>query len=205
MPTIRNGRLNQNNDPLVDRIDRRIVSLVQDNPKLTQVEIAEKLGISQSAVGIRLTKLRESNLLVEADVVNYEALGMTMCRVDVDAADPSVLLQWCRRCPLFINSSSCIGRMAISVFFLGEDIKTFRTIIDEHIRKFEGVRNLEITIIDSWERPFYLKLDLRYSNQANPPCEMLPYCKKCPSNPEYDGNVWNNMRLFSEIKEQATH
>jgi hypothetical protein len=67
VPTIKKLALNQNvkeNDyAVMDRIERRIISIsVQENRKSTQVEIAEKLGISQSAVGIRL---RETNVLVK--------------------------------------------------------------------------------------------------------------------------------------------
>ncbi len=184
---------------LVDKIDRRIVALVQENHDITQVEIADKLSISQSAVGIRLAKLKESKLLLEADLINYEQLGMIMCRVDVDAINSQELVRWCKKCPLFVNSASCVGKMATSLFFLGEDIKTFRSIIDEHLRKIEGVKNVEITLIDSWEKPFYLKLDLRYSNQPKPPCGVLPYCRRCPSNPEYDGSIWDNSRTFREL------
>lgn len=188
---------------IVDKIDRRIAALVQENHDITQVEIAERLGISQSAVGIRLAKLKESRLLVEADLINYEQLGMIMCRVDIDTTNPEELLKWSRKCPLFVNSASCVGKMAMSLFFLGEDIKTFRSIIDEHLRKLDGVKNLDITLIDSWEKPFYLKLDLRYTNQPKPPCGVLPYCKKCPSNPDYDGSIWDSSRVFRELVEPS--
>ncbi len=126
-------------------------------------------------------------------------LGMSMCRVDVDTIDPKTLIDWARKCPLFVNSVRAVGRTGAMLLFLGEDIKTLHSIVDEHLSKINGVRNYEMTLFDAWERPFFLKLDLRYSNEVNPPCGMLPFCMKCPSNPKYDGSVWNNQRLFNEL------
>lgn len=183
----------------MDKTDRRIASLLQENPATTQTEIARKLGISQSSAGLRLAKLRSSNILMEAEVINYENLGMSMCRVDVDTTNPNGLLDWANTCPLFVNSVRSVGKTMVCLLFLGEDIKTFHSVIDEHLSKLDGVRNYEMTLFDNWQRPFYLKLDLRYSNQSDPPCGMLPFCTKCPSNPNYDGRIWNNSRLFKEL------
>ena len=183
----------------MDKVDRRIASLLQENPHLTQAEIAKALGIAQSSAGLRLSRLKRSKVLFETDVINYDLLGMTMCRVDVDTTNPEALMDWCSKCLLFVNSIKGIGKTVMSLFFLGEDFKTFHSIIDEHVRKIDGVRDLEMTIIESWERPFFLKLDLRYSNLEDPPCGTLPFCTKCPANRLYDGRVWNNQRLFKEI------
>ena len=183
----------------IDRVDRRLLGLIQGNPGLTQVELAKALGISQSSTALRLAKLKKINLLVETDVINYEQLGLSMCRVEVETSEPSILLDWCRKCPLFVNAARSVGSVKINLFFLAEDLKTFHSIIDEHLSKLSGIRNYEMSLFDSWEITYLLKLDLQYSNQTNPPCGMLPFCSKCPMNANYDGRIWNNNRLFREI------
>ncbi|UCI31937.1 Lrp/AsnC family transcriptional regulator [Mesorhizobium sp. B4-1-4] len=59
-----------------DRIDARIMQLVQKNNRLTTDEIGERVGLSSTAVQRRLKKLRESRT-IEADVsiISPKAVG----------------------------------------------------------------------------------------------------------------------------------
>ncbi|QPF90753.1 Lrp/AsnC family transcriptional regulator [Bradyrhizobium commune] len=59
-----------------DRLDARIMTLVQSNNRLTSDEIGERVGLSATAVQRRLKKLRDSRI-IEADVsiVSPKAVG----------------------------------------------------------------------------------------------------------------------------------
>ncbi|QQO23492.1 Lrp/AsnC family transcriptional regulator [Bradyrhizobium diazoefficiens] len=59
-----------------DRLDARIMTLVQSNNRLTSDEIGERVGLSATAVQRRLKKLRDSGI-IEADVsvVSPKAVG----------------------------------------------------------------------------------------------------------------------------------
>ncbi|MBR0857751.1 Lrp/AsnC family transcriptional regulator [Bradyrhizobium liaoningense] len=59
-----------------DRLDARIMTLVQGNNRLTSDEIGERVGLSATAVQRRLKKLRDSGI-IEADVsiVSPKAVG----------------------------------------------------------------------------------------------------------------------------------
>lgn len=71
----------------------------------------------------------------------------------------------------------------------------FHYLIDEHLRQIDGVSKLNFSLIHSWERPFVFRLNLDCTRERNPPCAMIPYCPKCPSNPEYNGRIWNSENL----------
>ncbi|MHA1350914.1 MAG: Lrp/AsnC family transcriptional regulator [Promethearchaeota archaeon] len=43
----------------LDDIDRKIITLVQDDPNLTHTQIAEKISRSQPTVGMRIKSLRK--------------------------------------------------------------------------------------------------------------------------------------------------
>ncbi|MCP3461027.1 Lrp/AsnC family transcriptional regulator [Bradyrhizobium sp. CCGUVB23] len=59
-----------------DRLDARIMTLVQANNRLTSDEIGERVGLSATAVQRRLKKLRDAGI-IEADVsiVSPKAVG----------------------------------------------------------------------------------------------------------------------------------
>jgi DNA-binding Lrp family transcriptional regulator len=59
-----------------DRLDARIMMLVQGNNRLTSDEIGERVGLSATAVQRRLKKLRDAGI-IEADVsiVSPKAVG----------------------------------------------------------------------------------------------------------------------------------
>lgn len=59
-----------------DRLDARIMTLVQSNNRLTSDEIGDRVGLSATAVQRRLKKLRETGI-IEADVsiVSPKAVG----------------------------------------------------------------------------------------------------------------------------------
>ena len=47
----------------MDEKDRRILSLLRENPEIRQREIARLVGISQPSVGARIKKLKERGLI----------------------------------------------------------------------------------------------------------------------------------------------
>lgn len=182
-----------------DKTDRRIVKLLQLNSKFTQSDLAKELGLSQATIAMRLSKLQNNSLLVQSHAVNYMALGLQMCRVDVQTLDEEKVMTWAIRCPLFVNGSKGLAEKPMSLFFVTEDVDMFHYIVDEHLKKVPGVTGVELTLIRDWVKPYALQLDLDYSNSEKPPCGFDPYCPRCPSNPNYNGRVWDHQRLADLI------
>ncbi len=151
--------------------------------------------MSQASIAMRLSKLESSSLLVQSRSVNYVTLGLQMCRVDVQTLDEDKVMAWALKCPLFMNASKGLAEKAMSLYFVAEDLEMFHYIIDEHLKKIPGVARVDLTLIREWMRPYALQLDLDYTNVPAPPCGLNPYCPRCPSNPKYNGKVWNHRRL----------
>jgi Lrp/AsnC family transcriptional regulator len=60
----------------LDQIDRRILTLVQQDAGLSQRDLAERIGLSQNALWRRLKRLEEAGLILGTRaVVNRRALG----------------------------------------------------------------------------------------------------------------------------------
>lgn len=60
----------------LDRLDRRILALVQENNQTPHREIAEKIGLSAPAVTRRLKRLRETGIIRgDVSLLDGQALG----------------------------------------------------------------------------------------------------------------------------------
>lgn len=176
---------------LLDRTNKQIITMLEADPFTSQVEIAKKLGLSQSSIALRLDRLRKSGVLMDTSGVHLKMLGLEMCRADVNCTDGRSVLEWAKSCPLMVNGSIGVGGQNVSLYFTSEDMEMFQFIVDEHIRRLEGVSALHFSPIVAWAKDFVAPVKLEVPRSDEPPCSMLPYCPRCPANPNYDGRVFN--------------
>lgn len=162
------------------------------DPGASQLNVAKKVGISQSAIALRMEKLRSSELISSLVGLKLEKLGLKMGRVDLSTSDIGMLNTWAEKCPLFVNSSLGIGGPNVSLYILSEDMDMFQYIIEHHIRKLKGVSHLTFLPILTWLKPQYVPVSLDVDKRPSPPCGVFPYCPRCPANPLYDGKIWQN-------------
>ena len=176
---------------LLDDINRKIISLLEENVGASQTEIANRLGLSQSSIALRLDKLRKSGVFTETAGVHLKMIGLDMFRVDVDSTEPRAVIEWARTCPLFVNGSVGVADSNVSLYFAGEGVQTFQNIVDEHVRRLGGVTGVHFSPIVYWGKDYIAPLKLDASSSDKPPCKMMPFCARCPANPNYDGRVWS--------------
>jgi len=63
----------------LDRTDRRILALMQQNGRITNLELAEKIGLSPTPCSRRVKRLEESGLIREhVTLLNQQQLGLTI-------------------------------------------------------------------------------------------------------------------------------
>ena len=79
----------------MDRINKRILNLLQNDARLTYVEIAEKLKRSKSTVRERIKKLERDGVIksyravLDKHKMGYQCSAVVMCNADGD--DPETL------------------------------------------------------------------------------------------------------------------
>jgi Lrp/AsnC family leucine-responsive transcriptional regulator len=82
---------------ILDRFDRQLLSLVQDDSAQTAERLAEQVGLSASAVQRRLKRLREEGVIVrDAAVVDPRKVGRPtyfVVSVQVEGERPELLAQ----------------------------------------------------------------------------------------------------------------
>jgi len=60
----------------LDKTDSRLISVLDDNPRMSQSELAKRLRVSQQVVNYRLNKLKKEGVIYKISaVIDYMALG----------------------------------------------------------------------------------------------------------------------------------
>ena len=66
----------------LDRIDRHILRLMQENGRITNLELAEQVGLSPTPCSRRVKRLEESGLIRgHVTLLNQEALGLSLTAI----------------------------------------------------------------------------------------------------------------------------
>ncbi|NTV24041.1 MAG: winged helix-turn-helix transcriptional regulator, partial [Nanoarchaeota archaeon] len=65
----------------LDEKDVKLISLMMDDPQISQSEIAEKLSLSQPSVFVRLQKLRKKGLIESTFGLSFSKTGLFVSRV----------------------------------------------------------------------------------------------------------------------------
>lgn len=185
----------------LDKRDRELLSLLEQNPEISQNDIAQKLKISQPSVSARIHKLKKKGALAHVVGMNLKKVDLYMAKVDVVANNTSSVLDIFKDCPYFLNGLIVSGKNNLCLFFVGEDIATLEAIVDGHLRSNPLVKSAEVSIVIASMKDFVMPLKMNLEISNTPPCGNGCNCKDCmhhisnrclgcPVTNSYKGNIW---------------
>ena len=184
----------------LDEKDRKIMTLLSDNPDISQEVIAKKVSLSQPSVAIRLKKLKDSGAIVNACGINPLKLGFYLAKVDFTTDNTTKILNIFKDCPYFLNGFIVSGRNNMSLFFVGEDISTLEAIVDYHLRALEEVQNVDFNIVIGVAKDLVMPIKMDFEMSDRPPCGIDfncgdcaihgNRCLGCPVTRHYKGSLW---------------
>ncbi len=138
----------------MDDIDRKILSELQMNARLTLTELADRVGISLSPCHRRVHALEQSGVIQEyRALLNREKLGMTfpvIVFVTLRAGDQASVLQFEKAVtgiPEIISAQRLFGDPDYILQVLTRDIQSFQRLYDERLSSLESVQRLTSTLI----------------------------------------------------------
>ncbi len=180
--------------------DLEIISLYSENPDIPQEEIAKRLKTSQPTIAFRVKRLKSLGLLASNIGLDVSKAGLHIAKVDITTTNTSKIMNMFQGCPYFLNGFITSGRNNLCLFFVAENIATLESIVDNHLRTFSTVQNVEFNLIIGAANSLILPLK-RFPKSNSPPCGVLQECKTCPSHEEgrclgcpvinqYDGWLW---------------
>jgi DNA-binding Lrp family transcriptional regulator len=185
----------------LDKRDREILSLLEQNPEMSQSDMAEKLKISQPSISARIHKLKQKGALSHIVGMNLKKVDLYMAKVDVVANNTSSVLEIFKDCPYFLNGLIVSGRNNLCLFFVGEDISTLEAIVDGHLRGNPLVKSAELSIVITTMKDFVMPIKMNFDFSNTPPCGNGCNCKDCshhisnrclgcPVTNSYNGKIW---------------
>lgn len=149
----------------LDKTDRRILAALQKDGRLTNVELAEQVGLSPSPCLRRVRRLEEEGYIDRyVALLNPKKLGYSttvFVRVWLAAQDDDTVKR-------FIASVRELGQVMECHFMAGDcdlllrvvasDLDDYRRFQSEHLGRIEGIRKLQTEIPlervkQSWEYP----------------------------------------------------
>jgi Lrp/AsnC family leucine-responsive transcriptional regulator len=185
----------------LDKRDREMLSLLEQNPEMSQNDMAEKLRISQPSVSARVHKLKQKGALSHVVGMNLKKVNLYMAKVDVMAKNTSSVLDIFKDCPYFLNGLIVSGEHNLCLFFVGEDIATLEAIVDGHLRSNPVVSSAQVSIVITPMKDLILPVRMNFESSDTPPCGNGCNCKECthhisnrclgcPVTNSYSGKIW---------------
>jgi Lrp/AsnC family leucine-responsive transcriptional regulator len=131
----------------LDRIDRKILAVLQADGRIPNVELAERVGLSATSVGDRLKRLQRDGFVEGYGVrLNPQLLGLGLLvfvEVHLDKTTPDVFEKFgkaVRRAPEVLECHMVAGGFDYLVKARVADMPAYRRFLGEVLLALPGVR-----------------------------------------------------------------
>lgn len=116
----------------MDEIDRHIVSLMQENARISVTELGKRIGLSTPAANERLKRLEEREVITGyRAVINPEKLGKHVTAfILYDTTRCEAFREFCRQQPSVMECHRLAGQYSYLVKVVTENVRTLETFID---------------------------------------------------------------------------
>ncbi len=185
----------------LDDTDIAILKILSIYPKINQVELAEKVHLTQPAISGRLRKLMNKGIMSDATTrVDSETLGLKMMKIDMHVKNGSMMIEKFRRCPI-VAESYVHGDNGMCMIVVGESKQFLNSFAAEHLEKNKNVSDIRTDTIVESLHGFRTSMDVEKKLDMPPcgdhPCIDCEYyienggeCVGCPMTKYYKGKMW---------------
>ena len=138
----------------LDLIDRKILAELQADGRMTNVELASRVGISAPPCLRRVRALEEAGLIrgyhadVNARDLGFEVQVFAMVRLNSQAeADLAAFEARCKAWPLVRECHMLNGEIDFILKCVAPDLSSFQNFLTEHLLKAETVANVKTSLV----------------------------------------------------------
>jgi len=166
---------------LIDETDRKIISILQENGRVSLTAIGKKLGLSHVSIKKRIEKLCDNLVKVTAGL-NTENLGFRIAIVNVEVEGHERLLKLIEKfsnCPRMVFMTTTTGEYNLMTIMVAEDANTLNSIVEFcSARTQRDIRRSEVIIGEAPIIPKYLQIKISPKRDLeDAPCGVN--CGKC--------------------------
>ena len=182
----------------IDAVDKKILSMLSDEPQLSQAEISERLKISQPAVSARIHKLEERGVLSRLIGTDVKKAQLFLAKVDITTNQVEGFLKSMENCPLYLNCFLTSGRHNMTCFLMGEDMKSVMSCVDSRFRQNTSIKSMECDLVmnptKSLVVPVKPQMEKKKSSPCGKDCSTCTFftsdrCLGCPGSIYYKGKL----------------
>ena len=143
----------------LDRVDREMIALLQKDGRMPIVNIARKLGISETTARSRLKRLIQEEIIRVVAVSNPIRLGFDIIgniKLSIDLKKKDAILQSLKKIDALNYVALTTGGNDIDIEFIAGSLAEFKTLIFDEISQIDGVHSAETSLIveiikDTWD------------------------------------------------------
>lgn len=142
----------------IDSTDSAMISLLQQDGRIPNTEIAKKLGISEATVRTRLKRLIEDEFIQIVAVSNPFKLGFKFSGniyIDVEMKKIDSVIEQLKKLKELWYIILTTGVSNINAEFIVRDHNDLNDLIYNKISKIDGITRLETSIIMKFEKRNY--------------------------------------------------
>jgi DNA-binding Lrp family transcriptional regulator len=169
---------------MLDEIDRKIISQLQQDGRTTFEDLSKIVGFSSMGAKKRFDKLVEKGIIKPSALLNIKKLGLQAAFVLIEIESSEAmekLLKRFQNCPRVVNIFKTLGGYNLIALVVAEDQDTLESISMEKcsLRSGEGIRRSEfIPIGNILYSPFLaLRENLTHMEKTTAPCNVD--CRTC--------------------------
>ena len=134
----------------LDKLDCQMIRLLQIDGRMSNIAIAQKLGISEYTVRNRMKRLLENETIKIVAVANpidlgFEIAGNLKIKIDLKKADQ--VLENLKKIDELIWVALTTGGTDIDVDFIARSLKEFQDLIFKKISGIDGVLSAETSLM----------------------------------------------------------
>jgi Lrp/AsnC family leucine-responsive transcriptional regulator len=135
----------------IDETDRKILSLLIDNGRMSYVDIARELGLSRVAIRERISQLIQEEVIEKfTAVINSEKVGRGVSAFFEVDCEPTALVSVAENLaenPTVISCYQMTGPSTLHMHVLVEDFGKLEKFINEELYALEGITRVESHIL----------------------------------------------------------
>ncbi len=161
----------------LDDVDRKIISLVQEDPNLTHTEIAEKIDRSQPTVGMRIKKLEKSGILQFQPGINFKKVELFLATVEVNSKNPEEIMDMAKCCPFMLNAFRLSGAHNICILLASSKLEKLDTVVNYHFRNNSDVSMASMEVVTEIAKDLILPID--FDSEDHDPNDEVGCGEKC--------------------------
>lgn len=140
----------------IDNVDRKIITLIADNPLMTHIEISKVINKSQPTVGARIKKLGEMGALQFQGGVNFKQNDLILMQVEFHTRDPNRIFELVDECVFVLNAFRMTGKRNVCCYITGDSLVEIESFVNQHFRSSSEISDISMRVITEIARDFIL-------------------------------------------------